>query len=140
MKKGIALVFAALLICTAVLAGGCVFNLFDKETKETPMTESDSQSNATIILEGNPTTGYEWFFTISPEGVVILSSADYVVDNPDADGSGGTYFFTFEPVSPGKAEITFEYYRDWEDDPPLDTEVYQATVDEELNLTLTKLK
>jgi len=131
MKRKLIFVLAVLVIFASVFAGGCVFNIFSK----------DGPNTATIKLEGNPTTGYGWYYSVVPDGIIKEISSDYKQDfNPlGKNGVGGTFIFKFESVAPGEATITFEYYRDWEDDPPVDTVVYLVTVDEGLTLTMTEI-
>ena len=122
MKKRLLLVS---ILCAAILAPGCT-----------------DPSKATIKLDGNPTTGYTWVYTISPEGVIKEFSNDYKTDsnifNYNKSGIGGTFIFVFEAAAPGEAEIVFSYLRVWEEDkPPLATEVYKAVVDSNNRLTLT---
>ena len=120
-----------LVLCLAVLvtASGCFFT-----------GQSSDPTRATVELEGNPTTGYNWTCAIADDGVVSELSNEYVQDsNPQgASGVGGTFVFTFESVSEGETEIIFSYAREWEDT-PIDTIIYQATVDTNLKLTLKEL-
>ena len=98
-----------------------------------------SLNSATVELGGTPTTGYTWVYTMSPEGIVREVSNEYVPDKPILAGSGGKFFFTFEAINKGVAELVFSYLRQWEEDiPPIQTVVYRAIVDGENNLTLAK--
>ncbi|MCL2492175.1 MAG: protease inhibitor I42 family protein [Coriobacteriia bacterium] len=97
----------------------------------------------TVKLDGNPTTGFEWTYTMEPDGIVKEVSNDYTQDAapPGYTGVGGTYTWVFEGVEPGKATLVFEYARSWEDDPPADTVTYTLTVDDDLRIidnSLTK--
>ena len=66
-----------------------------------------------VILDGSPTTGYTWHYTIGDNDIVKLDSQDYVVDSR-LTGAGGSYIWDFKALKDGETEITFEYYRDWE--------------------------
>ena len=93
----------------------------------------------TIVLEGNPTTGFTWVYTMSPEGVVREISNEYIADNTRGEivGAGGQFVFVFEAIAAGEAELVFSYLRVWERDvPPLSTVMYKAIVDEKNNLTM----
>ena len=99
------------------------------------------QKTAVIELEGNPTTGYTWVCSISPEGIVREVSNKYIPNNTNEKivGSGGKFVFTFEAMSEGEAELVFSYLRIWEEAiPPIDTVIYRAIVDNKNNLILTK--
>ena len=116
-----------LLLCAIVAAPGCA--------------GKQAQTTATVKLEGNPTTGYSWTYTMDPEGVVSEVSNEYVADKASEGvvGSGGTFVFKFEAVAPGEAELVFSYHRVWEEDvPPIQTVTYKAVVDSANNLTLTE--
>ena len=99
------------------------------------------QKTAIIELEGNPTTGYTWVCAISPEGIVVELSKDYVPNENEEKlvGSGGKFFFTFEAIAEGAADLTFSYLRTWEEGiPAIKTESYKAIVDNRNNLTFTR--
>ena len=131
MKRKFIFVLAALLILTAVFAGGCAFNMFSK----------DGPNTATIKLEGNPTTGYNWVYSLVPDGIIKEVSSEYKQDSnlSNNSGVGGTFIFKFESVAPGEAELVFQYLREWENQPPADAIAYKVIVDENLNLTLREI-
>ena len=101
----------------------------------------DRQKNtASIELEGNPTTGYTWVYTMSQENIIREVSNTYTENQNDDRlvGVGGKFAFTFEPVTQGETELVFSYLRVWEEGiPPVQTVTYRATVDNENNLTLS---
>ena len=100
------------------------------------------QKTTTIELDGNPTTGYTWVYTVSPEGIVREVSNQYIANrtNNNVAGSGGRFVFTFEAITAGEAELVFSYLRLWEEGiPPVNTVKYKAVVDDNNNLTLTKI-
>jgi len=130
MKKNLCLVVA---IC--VLSFGC------ESTQEQNISAVKLEGNkATVELKGNPTTGYSWDYTMSPEGIVREIFKDYIPDKKDENlaGSGGKFVFTFEAVTQGEAELVFSYFRPWEAEPALETVSYRALVDDKGNLTLKK--
>ena len=80
-----------------------------------------------IILSGNPTTGFNWFLTnteeAQEEGVVPLNlnefnSGEYIPDHnePGVAGSGGKFVFKFrtENKVKGSFDLDFIYKRMWE--------------------------
>ena len=134
MKKKTLLIVGVLCAAFLVagLAAGCT-NPADSQTQQ-PV-----QTTGTVELDGNPTTGYNWTCTITPDGIVNETSNNYVQnDNPNGMvGVGGKFVFDFESVAAGEATLTFDYLRPWEDGvPPVNTVVYKATVDSSLGLTL----
>ena len=94
--------------------------------------QKQGQKTAAIELDGNPTTGYTWVYTMSPEGIAREVANKYIPDETDeaAAGSGGKYVFIFEATAAGEAELTFSYLRVWEEDiPPLRTVIYKVIAD-----------
>ena len=116
-----------LYLCAAILLPGCA--------------GMNGQKTATVELEGNPTTGYTWVYTMSPEGILRELSNEYVPDKAGSGivGSGGKFIFTFEAISPGETELVFSYLRPWElAVPAINTVIYKAVVDDKNNLTLSR--
>ena len=83
----------------------------------------EQEKRITIELEGNPTTGYSWAYTMEPEGIVREVSAEYrrvpepgnSAEVPEGRaGRGGVFVFVFESLKPGTAELRFRYARPWE--------------------------
>lgn len=68
---------------------------------------------ASVALPGNPSTGYEWMYAFSKEDIMKETGSEYVPDVEDETlaGSGGTYYWTFEPVKPGSVEVQYVYAR-----------------------------
>ena len=117
----ISIIFSALL-CIASFLPGCL----------------GLQKKAVIELAGNPTTGYSWEYTMSPENIIREVSNEYIADKTETNvvGSGGKFVFTFEAVTQGETTLVFSYRRPWEDDPPAQTITYKALVDGKNNITL----
>ena len=117
-----------MLLCGGIVLFGC-------------SSVQGGQKTGTIELEGNPTTGFTWVYTMSPEGVVREVSNEYIQNKNDQNlvGGGGKFVFVFEAVATGEADLVFSYLRVWEEGiPPVQTVSYKAIVDDEINLTLTK--
>ena len=79
----------------------------------------------TVRLAANPTTGYDWEFTIDDESIAELVTCEYVPDEAADDmvGVGGTFVASFmatigegDTVNPGVAMIAFNYKRSWEEE------------------------
>lgn len=92
--------------------------------------------NATIELEGNPTTGYEWTCVSSDSNVVTLESI-YKSNNVDSDvvGAGGTYTITLTGVKEGTSTVTCNYKRSWELTESDKEKTYEVSVDKDLQVT-----
>lgn len=72
-------------------------------------------SELTVTLKGNPTTGYVWNYRINGENVECTLS-DYAQDkaNEGMAGAGGTYTFKFKATGATEATVQFTYARAWE--------------------------
>lgn len=96
----------------------------------------DIQENTdlTVRLPANPTTGYQWTFQISRETALRCEQEEYVPDeNPQGlVGSGGTYVATFSPTMQdgGWVNLRFRYVREWEPEEPAQTYVFRLWIDE----------
>lgn len=105
------------------------------------LTTAEGPTSPVLVLEGNPTTGYDWLWESDHEGVVTVSMAyvaDMYYDVPDMVppvGGGGRYRVVLTGLCPGEATITFVYKRAWEEG-SLYTLVYRIRVDDDLNVAI----
>lgn len=82
-----------------------------------------------LILESNPTTGYDWEI-INLDAAVLKQAGevDYKSDSM-LTGSGGMDTWTFEAVGSGETHLQLIYHRSWEKDtPPIDMFGLEITV------------
>lgn len=89
-----------IIICflTILLISGC-----KKDSKE-----------YTLMLEGNPTTGYNWTYDIEDPTLVDIIE-EYITNcEENVVGCGGTYTYTITGLKNGKTNIKFNYKREWE--------------------------
>lgn len=84
----------------------------------------------TIVLDANPTTGYQWEPAVEPDASVVrIVSDNYEAPASDAMGAGGTQRLVIEGVAAGTTELELKYIRPWEPDAaPAETASYQVTV------------
>lgn len=69
-----------------------------------------------ILLQGNPTTGYQWTLAYHNPAFLRELSSTYEPDS-DAVGAGGTYTFRFEALQEGLTSLALHYQRTWEPEP-----------------------
>ena len=123
MKKII--LVSVLVALLAVLLCSCA------GTAQAPVVEAEDSDCVTISLEENPTTGYQWSYTVDPEGVLEEKSSEYIEGNSDGEMTGvpGKHEWVFEAVSDGDVNITFVYARSFEpDEEPADSVTYTYNV------------
>lgn len=110
-------VFTGCLMC-AVICSGCL----------------PSKASTTISLPANPSTGYEWVYTMDRDDVLVFSKDEYrantVLGMPERTGEGGMQTYVFQAEGEGTVTINFSYVRPWEkSDKPAATASYTYTVD-----------
>lgn len=95
-----------------------------------------------LVMESNPSTGFDWDWEIDNEAVVSVSTvyvSDMYFDVPEMVppvGSGGRTRFQLTGLTPGETTITFAYKRIWREDTPIRERICHVRVDEELNVTI----
>jgi inhibitor of cysteine peptidase len=73
-----------------------------------------STETLTIVLRGNPTTGFTWEITqldtdmLMPEGEPAFTADSHMI------GSGGKFTFRFLPINSGRTRLKLIYRRPWE--------------------------
>jgi inhibitor of cysteine peptidase len=70
-----------------------------------------------ITLQSNKTTGYEWQLAAPLDTKVIdFMKTEYIANEPQVMGSGGTEVWSFRAIGAGSAKIELKYVRPWEKD------------------------
>ena len=120
-KKGIGCLIA--LGCMLLLTAGCA--------KKEPQT-------ATLSLQTNPSTGYEWFVTQEPELFDITSELAEDADEDDENlvGAPSTEVFTLTPKAEGTTQVSFAYARSWEDEEPNTEVTYTIKVTKDMQISV----
>lgn len=78
-----------------------------------------SQGDMVVMLDSNPTTGYEWTCEVEGDTVTVdldkyLSAEELTADDKQAmAGEGGMHTFGFKAEGTGQAVITMKYARSW---------------------------
>ena len=85
---------------------------------------------ATIRLDANPTTGYQWEPSAAPdEAVVRIVSDRYEGADSNVVGSGGTQEIVVEGTGAGTSTLELRYVRPWEEGAePAETATFDITV------------
>lgn len=104
------------------LLNGCAPSLFPVEM---PVTASLSNSGGeasllpgqplVVRLPSNPSTGYEWTYTVVGDDVLRLDSVSGVSAAPNGMvGAPGDTVWSFRAQGKGIAQLNFVYARPWE--------------------------
>ncbi len=136
MRKHNSLI-AGLVIAAVALTGTLVaFAMSTDEPGEAAVYTIDDQGTAivlqsgetfTVVLAGNPTTGYGWQISGIDSTVLAAAEPEYRTES-ELLGAGGTYTFTFTAAGAGESQLELEYVRAWEPAAPLQTFSMTVTV------------
>ena len=89
-------------------------------------------ADATIELEANPTTGYQWELSTEPDTSIVRVVSDEYTATTAEDGMvgvGGTQRVVLQGVAAGTTTIEMRYVRPWETDQSgADTATFDVTV------------
>ena len=122
-------VLALIAALLAMVAVGCGSGTDDGATGGATinLTEADNGKAFTVkvgdtisvVLAGNPTTGYAWASALADKDKALLTTSGdptYTADSvaPEVVGSGGKYTFVFTAAAAGKAELALKYWRSFE--------------------------
>ncbi len=81
----------------------------------------------TVVLAGNPTTGYSWQTDGLDTAVLTTGEPAYESDS-ELMGAGGSFAFTITAVASGETQLRLVYLRPWEQAEPLETFTMTITV------------
>ena len=137
-----AVCFALVLVVAALAAVGCGSGDADKPAG-LALTDVDNGKSftvkvgdtITVVIPGNPTTGYEWATDLSEDSAALLAlTGDPVYQqdpgSEDLVGAGGEYTFTFTAKAAGQAELGLKYWRSFEAEvDPIDTFAVNVTIE-----------
>lgn len=129
----------ALVAVTAVAGAACSSDSNDDGSKDASSTTAQNQTTttsaadggevvtasgpialsvdgrATIRLDANPTTGYQWEPVSAPDDAVIRVVSDhYNADDSNVVGRGGTQELVIEGTGEGTTTLELQYVRPWE--------------------------
>lgn len=79
-----------------------------------------------IVLESNPTTGYQWQVDYDADYIESIDKK-YLSGKPEFVGSGGQDIFKFRALKSGMTEIKFSYLRSWEGE-SIEEKTYQVII------------
>jgi inhibitor of cysteine peptidase len=74
-----------------------------------------------VVLEGNPSTGYEWLRADEDSAVLTAAGDPAFKAEAAMPGSPGMVTLDFAAAAPGQASLTLHYRRSWEAAAPAET-------------------
>ena len=85
---------------------------------------------AAVVLEENPSTGYQWEIIVDPEGALVeVEKKSFQKGEKKLMGAPKTAVWKFSPKLKGKAKLTFNYLRPWEGEESIkETVVYKVRI------------
>jgi inhibitor of cysteine peptidase len=105
----------ALLAGMALVAAGCGTGGSNEFRDPAVPIVVEKGQEFTIVLESNPTTGYQWqLFEPLDEDVVSLVKTEFEEGDTERVGAPGEERWTFKAEGLGETDISFVYVRPWE--------------------------
>lgn len=130
-------ILIGLVVVALVAAGALAAVALSDDDAATPQSFTAADSGAsitlapgesfTVVLTGNPTTGYAWEVADLDTAVLAGDEPAYEVGS-DLMGAGGTYTWTFTAVAAGETQLELVYHRPWEQVDPLETFTLEVVV------------
>lgn len=96
------------------------------ETKE---MQAKGGKEFQIVLDTNPTTGYEWKVDFDSEHIKLVKREYASTVSPKILGAGGYETFIFQAKKAGETKIAFSYLRLWEGKPAEKTILYNIQIE-----------
>jgi inhibitor of cysteine peptidase len=115
----LAVIMIAFVLATLTLAiGGCELDGEVKEYRDpAQLIEVEKGGEFAIVLESNPTTGYQWKLAEELDTeIVVLVKTEYEAPDTELMGAAGEEKWTFKAENIGDTTITLAYVRPWEEE------------------------
>jgi predicted secreted protein len=114
----LAVLFIAFILATLTIAvSGCEIDGEVKEFRDPAhLIEVEKGSEFAIVLESNPSTGYQWKLAGELDtGIVVLVKTEYVAPDTELMGAAGEEKWTFRAENLGDTTINLTYVRPWDE-------------------------
>lgn len=137
-SKLAAIVIASVLVALVLAVSGCTVGTETEEYSDPSVPiEVEKGSDFIIVLESNPTTGYQWQLAAAPDSNVIsLAKTEFVEPDTKNLGAPGHEKWTFSADGVGETTISLTYIRPWEEqsepaNPPVESERGEQPAEEQ---------
>jgi inhibitor of cysteine peptidase len=116
-QKGISIPLCTLFLCLFLPCAAWARDIIVTEADTGKKMVLQTGDTLSIVLEGNPTTGFTW--KIASSNTSILKEVKTTYKSANAlIGAGGIFLFTFQAVAEGTANLQCSYHRPWETESP----------------------
>ncbi|MFH0887325.1 MAG: protease inhibitor I42 family protein [bacterium] len=115
MKSTFSLALLSLVLLCSLLLTSCQenFNILTEKDNGTTVNIANGEMFG-LILEGNPTTGYDWIISnIDKSMVKEMGKPEFTLDS-NLVGSPGKQSYLFQTFKAGNTTLSLEYKRAWE--------------------------
>lgn len=126
--RSAAVVIAFVLAALVLTVSGCELPGEAKEYRDpATLIEVEKGEEFAIVLESNPTTGYQWKLAEPlDEAIVVLVKTEFIEPDAELIGAAGEEKWTFKAQGLGNTSITMSYIRPWEEEEPAGTETVEG--------------
>lgn len=93
-------------------------------------TTSFKSDKTTLELNGNPTTGYTWLYSIGDETIISVDEDVKYLGAKGVMGAPSKFTYTIKSLKAGNTSLKFEYKRPWEDKEAEEVRLYDVNVKE----------
>ncbi len=87
-----------------------------------------------LRLMANPTTGYDWHFSMSEEGIISLTGGEFTLNDEDLMGAPGYYDYMIMGEQEGDTVLVMDYQQFDDAETSIVTVIYTIHVDEFMNV------
>lgn len=93
-------------------------------------TTSLKSDKTTLELNGNPTTGYTWLYSIGDETIISVDEDVKYLGAKGVMGAPSKFTYTIKSLKAGNTSLKFEYKRPWEEKEAEEVRLYYVNVKE----------
>lgn len=93
-------------------------------------TTSFKSDKTTLELNGNPTTGYTWLYSIGDETIISVDADIKYLGAKGVMGAPSKFTYTIKSLKAGNTSLKFEYKRPWEEKEAEEVRLYDVNVKE----------
>ena len=101
-------------------------------------TASWGKNEASLELKGNPTTGYNWIYSIEDDSVISVEEKVEYLGKKGIVGAPSLFTYKIKALKPGNTKLIFEYKRPWENKDAEKVIVYNVFVSEDGKISVSE--